>query len=620
MAYPQAPLTGLLEFNADGTGTFDVPRYQFRAQIRDLFVADEGVGEVTARIDVRGDTMTLEIEAASPRLAVSGTGRIDLTESQDADVTLRFTDTSLDPYARAFEKGLSPFTTAVGSGTLRVIGELANPQRLVVDVMFDQLQIRTFDYPLRNAKPIRVLMSNNFVRIDDMRFVGDGTELDVTGTMDLNTRRVAGLARGSANLGILQGVYRNIRSSGDAQLTAQVSGSLDAPIILGRATIENGRLRYFSLPHSLDAVNGTILFDSRNIRLDGLTARVADGQVSFDGRVGLEGYAPADLALTATGRNMRLRYPEGVRSEVDADLALTGRVTAPVLSGLVTVQNAVWTTRFDTSGNLFDFGGGGANGGTPIVGAAPASSNVPPVRLDVRVISPGTLRIENNDANIVSSADLTFRGTYERPIVFGSAEITARRVHLRGPPLCRDARPARFHQPRPHRADVRHRRRDAGARATADLSHHAERVGNDAAAPPGLQLGPAAAAGRRDGVAARRPCDRRRRRPPGALETRHHRAATGAGASGAHAREPHLRSDRRRRRTDLRRRHLPADAARERPDAAVIALQPVGAPHDRQAHLEPRIPDLLAQPQLDERSDHPARIRSDRSHLVDPHT
>ena len=423
MTYPQMPLTGLLEFNADGTGTFDVPRYQFRGRIRDLYVLDEGVGEVTGRLDVRGDSMTIEIEAASPRLAVSGTGRIDLTEAQSADVTLRFTDTSLDPYARAFEKRLSPFTTAVGSGTLHVIGELANPDRLIVDVLFDQLQIRTFDYPLRNAKPIRVLMHNNVVRIDDMQFVGDGTELDVSGTMDLNARRVAGLARGTANLGILQGFYRNIRSSGNVQLTAQVSGSLDAPIILGRATIDNGRLRYFSLPHSLEAVNGTILFDSRNIRLDGLTARVADGQVSFDGRIGLEAYAPADLSLTATARNMRLRYPEGVRSEVDADLSLTGRVTAPVLSGLVTVQNAVWTTRFDTGGNLFDFGGG-TNGGMPIVGAAPANSNIPPVRLDVRVIAPGTLRIENNDANIVSSADLTFRGTYERPVVFGSVDIS----------------------------------------------------------------------------------------------------------------------------------------------------------------------------------------------------
>ena len=122
LAYPQAPLSGVLEFNADGNGTFEVPRHQFRGRIRDLFVIDEGIGEVSARLDVKGETMTVELEAASPRLAVSGTGRIDLTDAQDADITLRFSDTSLDPYARAFDPRLSPFTTAIGTGTLRVIG------------------------------------------------------------------------------------------------------------------------------------------------------------------------------------------------------------------------------------------------------------------------------------------------------------------------------------------------------------------------------------------------------------------------------------------------------------------------------------------------------------------
>ncbi len=599
MAYPQAPLTGLLEFNADGTGTFEAPRYQFRGRIRDLFVSDEGIGEVTGRVDVRGDSMTLEIEAASPRLAVSGAGRIDLTEAQDADITLRFTDTSLDPYARAFEPRLSPFTTAVGSGTLRIIGQLANRQRLVVDMMFDQLQLRTFDYQMRNAKPIRVLMNNNVARIDDMRFIGDGTELDLTGTMDMNARRVAGLARGRASLGILQGVYRDIRSSGDAELTAQVSGSLDAPVILGRATIDNGRLRHFSLPHSLEQVNGTILFDSRNIRLEGLTARVADGQVNFDGRVGLEGYTPTDLALTATGRNMRLRYPEGVRSEVDADLSLTGRVTAPVLAGSVIVQSALWTTRFDTGGNLFDFGGGSSGGGTPIVAGASTSSG-PPVRLDVRVIAPGTLRIENSDATIVSSADLQFRGTYDKPIVFRPGGDLARRVHLRRSALPGDARHARLHQPAAHGAGVRHRRRDSGTCAGSDLSRHAERLGHDGAAAAGVHVGSAAAAHRSGVAAAWRRRDRTGCRPSRAPASRFDRAAARAGAGGADAREPDLGTDRRCRRADLRCRYLPADAARIGSDAAVVAVQSVGASHHWQAHLEPRIPDVLAQHGLDD--------------------
>jgi len=38
---------------------------------------------------------------------------------------------------------------------------------------------------------------------------------------------------------------------------------------------------------------------------------------------------------------MHLRYPEGVRSTVDADLVVTGNVQAIALGGVVTVKNAL---------------------------------------------------------------------------------------------------------------------------------------------------------------------------------------------------------------------------------------------------------------------------------------
>jgi translocation and assembly module TamB len=148
--------------------------------------------------------------------------------------------------------------------------------------------------------------------------------------------------------------------------------------------------------------------------------------VNFDGRIGLEGYAPSELALTATGRGMQLRYPEGVRSVVDADLSLTGRMAAPVLGGVVTVQNAAWTTRINASGNLFDLAGTGASPGP----GAPRETI--PLRLDVRVVVPGTLRIDNNVARISSSADLTIQGTYDRPVVFGRADIIRGEVVFEG--------------------------------------------------------------------------------------------------------------------------------------------------------------------------------------------
>ena len=47
-------------------------------------------------------------------------------------MTLRFSDTSLDPYLRFFAPKLSPFTTAVADGTIRVVGELADIDHLLV--------------------------------------------------------------------------------------------------------------------------------------------------------------------------------------------------------------------------------------------------------------------------------------------------------------------------------------------------------------------------------------------------------------------------------------------------------------------------------------------------------
>jgi autotransporter translocation and assembly factor TamB len=46
-----------------------------------------------------------------------------------------------------------------------------------------------------------------------------------------------------------------------------------------------------------------------------------------------------------------------------------------------------------------------------------------PVRYDVRVEAPGTLRLENNLARITARADLTLNGTYDRPVLFGRADI-----------------------------------------------------------------------------------------------------------------------------------------------------------------------------------------------------
>jgi autotransporter translocation and assembly factor TamB len=323
---------------------------------------------------------------------------------------------------------LSPYTTAVASGSIRVVGALADANHLLVEGTVDRVEMRLFDYELRNGGPIKLALDKNVVRVQELQLVGEDTQLRIAGAIGLQDQRIALQALGDANLGILQGFFPNeMRGSGRAELTAAVNGPLYTPEFSGTATITNGRIRHFSMPNSLDAINGVVRFDSRGVRLDDVTAMMGGGRIQFGGRIGFEGYLPGEMNVTARGESLQLRVPEGVRSVVDADLSVRGNFKAPTIGGTVTVRSALWNRRIDPTAELLDFRSAvSATDGEP--GAAAAV----PLRFDLQLNVPATLRIENNLARLVVSADMQLRGTAERPLLFGRAEVDRGEILFEG--------------------------------------------------------------------------------------------------------------------------------------------------------------------------------------------
>jgi translocation and assembly module TamB len=435
------PLSGRIDFSAGGSGTFERPRYDVRATISDFFVGDEGIGHVIGEMNINADLMTLKVEAASPRLAVSGAGQIEMTGGMDADLSFTVADTSLDPYIRAFNPQISPFTTAIASGTIRVNGQLANVDELVVEAAVERLDLRLYDYRLRNASPIRLALDRHSMRVTEMRLVGEDTALDIAGTIDLHNERIDLRATGDAGLGLLQGFVPNIRSSGRASLEATFEGPMRDPTVSGIMSVEDGRIRHFDLPHALENISGPLRFDTRSLRLDEVTAVLGGGAVRFGGRIDIEGYQPTRVDVTMTGENMRLRFPEGMRSVVDAALSLQGPVDALTLAGDVQVRNALYTQAFDEGGGLLNLtgadgaamGAGGASLDAAVIGpqVTPLVPRVP-LRYDVRIVAPSTLEIRNSAARLFANADLQLRGTFDRPLLFGRAEVDRGEFNFEG--------------------------------------------------------------------------------------------------------------------------------------------------------------------------------------------
>ena len=421
------PLSGLLDFTATGSGSFDAPRYEVGGRMRDVFVGDEGVGEIVGTLSmVDGRRMNVKADASSARLAVSASGAVAVAPDMDAELTFVVTETSLDPYIRVFQPRLSPFTTAIASGTVKVTGKLADIDELVIDTTVDTLDLRLFDYQLRNPVPIRMALDGHSVQIRELRLVGQDTDFNLTGTVGLHDepstpaddRRIDLEAEGNANLSILQGFFRNVQSRGRAGLQARLEGPLDDPVVIGRMTMENGRIRHFGFPHALDGVTGVVSFDTRGVRLDEVSARLGQGGVQFGGSVGIEGYRLGSVDVTITGRDMQLRdFPVGMRSRVDADLEVQGTSAGLTVTGDVQVLDARYVGDFDTAGMF-----GGGNGGQPTV--ASFTAPIIPIQYDVQITAMSTLRV-NNDLlrNIEASADLRLGGTYDRPLLFGRVDI-----------------------------------------------------------------------------------------------------------------------------------------------------------------------------------------------------
>jgi len=426
LRFPSAPaLSGMLEFTASGSGPFASVEFDVDGRLRDVYIGDEGLGEVSGKIGMRGENVNFELRAGSSRLEASMVGRVNRRyATYPGEITLRVNDASLDPYVRLFASNVSPYARAVVSGTARLSGTLGDLDGLVARAVIDKVDLSLFDYDLRNDGPIDIGLAQDSLVIHRFNLAGENTRLGITGSADLAAKTVKLSAEGDANLGILQAFSGNVRGSGRAQLRAAVTGSFDRPQMSGSAVIENGRLRHLLLPHALEDINGRITFTDNSIRVDDLVAKMGGGNVRFGGRILLQGVTPSQFDLTATGESMQWRYPVGMRSLVDADLALRGKMEDPVLSGTVTIKSAVYWKRVEIGGLELASGAGGMASATAPLGF--------PLRLDVRVLAPSSLEVDNNVARLRANADLTIRGTIDKPDVRGRVEVEKGDVWFEG--------------------------------------------------------------------------------------------------------------------------------------------------------------------------------------------
>lgn len=405
-------------------GPLERPRLQARLRARRLFLGDEGIGALEASFNGGGDgRIQVQATCRSARVDLQAMGEVGAAAPHPATLRISARETSLDPFLRARRPELPAGVPLVATGEVELSGPLQRPRELDVRARVSDLQLLVPDYPVKTLAPLAVRFAEGRLELGRLHLGGEGTDLVVSGSVPvLDAGPLAVEARGSADLRMLSLLNQELRGRGTARLAMSVAGARQSPRLEGSMEVRDGALRVRRFPHGIEELQGTVRFTHEGAQLEGGQGQVGGAPVRLRGQAAWARGAAVSFDVQAAGEGIAVRYPEGLRSLVDADLRLFGDQKAQWLTGQVNVRQAVWSQRYDVASELL--------AERHRLEAAPVLEGG--LRYDVKVSAPGTLKVDNNLATLQARADLALQGTYTAPVVLGRAEVDRGRVYFQG--------------------------------------------------------------------------------------------------------------------------------------------------------------------------------------------
>ncbi|HEU4416422.1 MAG TPA: translocation/assembly module TamB domain-containing protein [Candidatus Angelobacter sp.] len=406
-------ISGHAGFHVTGSGTEEAPVINGQFDLRDIVLNHELVGSMTVLAETHGEDVQLRGRSNFSEAELNLDGKVHLRGDWPGEINIKFSRLDFDPLIRAYFQGQITGHSSI-AGTINIRGLMKKPDSIVITGDVTQLSADVENLKLQNSGPIHLAIQNEALKVDEFRLVGADTDIAIQGSVQLVGEHALDLSsRGRFNLRLLQGFNPNMVANGPATFTVTVTGNSARPRLSGRLELANASVSFVDLPNGLSQINGSLVFAQDRMQIEKLTAHTGGGELNVGGFLAYRNGLYFDL--TATGNDVRLRYPPGVSSAADATLRYTGSAKGSLLSGDIVVN------RFGMNPH-FDFGNYLAQSKK-----APMISTLNPfldnMRLDLHITSTPELRVETSLAKLSGDLDLHVRGTAARPSIVGRVNI-----------------------------------------------------------------------------------------------------------------------------------------------------------------------------------------------------
>jgi translocation and assembly module TamB len=408
------PVTGRADFLLQGSGTLNAPVINASVQVHGLTADRELVGGLNLNGTTSNGQLRIRGNSAFDRGNLSIDGAVEMHGDYRADITARMDRMDLDPLWRAYLGGQLTGHSVVG-GTVKLQGPLRYPKQWTLKGDLSEVGVEIENVKLHSEGPLQFSYAEQIARIDPLHLVGEGTDVTGGGSIHFAALRELRLsAHGQLDLKLFNSFNPNLSASGQMLIQMNVGGTLSDPQPQGTIQIENAAVNYEGLPSGLSDTNGTLAFTRDHVRIETLTSHTGGGTLDLKGEA-TRYNQQLNFNLTATGKDVRLRYPPGVSSTANAELHWSGSPSSSTVSGNVMVNKLAVTPGFDFGSYL--------QRSRQSVVLAPVNSPLYNVKLDVTVHTAPELQMKTAVARLSGDADLRVRGSVARPSVLGRADI-----------------------------------------------------------------------------------------------------------------------------------------------------------------------------------------------------
>ncbi len=411
--------SGKLDFSVSGTGTWSNRPSDLHidghATVTSLIFGGERFGTLQATAHSTGPFVEYSATAQLDKAPVTLHGQTELHGDYPTHAQVEFSRFDLATALRMAHMGAFNGESAL-AGTISVNGPLAHPSQLQGEANIRQLTLTVAGVDFKGEGGLHATLANGRIHLDPLHVIGQDTDLLMQGDLSLEGSRQLDLAaRGAVNLKLAETLDADLTASGMTTFQLEAHGPLAHPNFEGRIDLENAALSLEDLPNGLSQLHGTLVFNQNRLEVKSLTAMTGGGLLSVGGYLAYQHGIYADLS--ATGKQVHIRYPEGVSSLADATLSLRGPQDHLLLSGNILI------TRFSVSPDL-DLAALAIQAGNSVQGIAPPEAPSNHLRLDVHIVSSPQLSFQNAFAKLAGNVDLHLRGTLATPSLLGRVTIT----------------------------------------------------------------------------------------------------------------------------------------------------------------------------------------------------